>query len=320
MEHVDSVLVLKQTLLDTPLAFFAFVMLTEPTTTPPTKNLRIIYGALVGILFSPYTHIGSFYFTPEMALIFGNIFSYAVSPKEKLVLELKEKIKSANDTYDFIFKSKQKLKFKAGQYMEWTLGHEHQDSRGIRRYFTIASSPTEDNVRMGVKFYPNASSFKKTILSLNPGDKIVAAQLAGDFTLPSNQHKKLVFIAGGIGITPFRSMIKYLLDSQEKRDIVLLYSNRTPADIAYKDIFDQAAKDLGIKTIYTVTDTPYPNDWRGEKGMVDEAMIKRLIPDYQDRVFYLSGPNAMVTAFENILDKMGMPAAHIKKDFFPGFA
>ncbi|HBO97684.1 MAG TPA: oxidoreductase, partial [Candidatus Omnitrophica bacterium] len=129
---------------------------------------------------------------------------------------------------------------------------------------------------------------------------------------------KLVFIAGGIGITPFRSMIKYLLDMDERRDIILLYSNFKPDDIIYKDIFDQAGKRLGIKTVYTITDKPCPKDWAGENCFIDEAMIKKAVPDYKERTFYLSGSHNMVVAFSEILPKMGVKKSRIKSDFFPG--
>lgn len=320
LKQSNLVMISKEILFSSPLFFFACVMLTEPMTTPPTRNLRILYGALTGILFAPFIHIGSIYSTPELALLAGNIFAYIVSPKYKLSLELKEKLLVAPDVYDFVFQPNKKLVFKPGQYLEWTLGHNGQDARGMRRYFTIASSPTEPEIRMGVKFYPNSSSFKKSILTLNPGDKIIASQLAGDFVLPKDKDKKLVFIAGGIGITPFRSMVKYLLDTKERRDITLIYSNYSPADIAYKDIFDQAHKQLGIKTVYTISNTPYPVDWQGERGMIDEKMITRTVPDFKERTFYLSGSNNMVVAFEEILRKMGVPSQQIKKDFFPGLA
>ena len=310
--------VLKTALLDSPMMFFAFVMLVEPVAMPPAKSLQIIYGALTGFLFSSSIRIGSVYFTPELALLAGNVFSYAVSPKRRFVLELKEKIPIAADVYDFLFKSDHKLKFKPGQYLEWTLSHSGQDARGIRRYFSVASSPAEEHVRMGVKFYPQASSFKQSMLHLNPGDKITASQLAGEFVLPKDKNKKLVFMAGGIGITPFRSMIKHLLDTKEKRGIVLLYCNKTPADIVYKDVFDQAEKELGIKIIYAVDSAPASGSWRGEIGMVDENMIKRSVPDFKGRTFYLSGSHAMVMAFEDILRKMGVKRRQIKKDFFPG--
>ena len=160
------------TILNSPILFFAFVMLVEPLTAPTTKNLQIIYGAVLGILFYPQIHFISYYITPEAALLIGNIFSYIVSPKYKLMLSLKEKIKIASDIYEFIFNLDKKINFLPGQYLEWTLGFKNPDSRGNRRYFTIASSPTENFLRIGVKIYPNASSFKKNLISFKTGDKI----------------------------------------------------------------------------------------------------------------------------------------------------
>jgi ferredoxin-NADP reductase len=313
--------VLQSLFLSAPILFFAGVMLTEPLTTPPTKSLQIFYGILVGVLFSPDIHIGSFYFTPEFALLTGNIFSYIVSPKEKLLLILKERINIAQDTYDFVFTKNEPFRFVPGQYLEWTLAHTTPDNRGNRRYFTIASSPTEETVRMGVKFYPEPSSFKKSLLSLSPGQTIIASQRAGDFTLPKDTKKKLVFISGGIGITPFRSILKYLIDTHQKRDIVHFYSNKALPDIAYKDILDMAERELGIKTVYTLTEkNTIPPEWHGESGFIDKDMIVRHLPDFKERTFYLSGPHIMVTTFETLLKSMGVKKSQIITDFFPGFA
>jgi ferredoxin-NADP reductase len=300
----------------TPLFFFAFVMLTEPLTTPPRRWLRILYGGLVGFLFAPSIHIGSLYSTPELALIAGNIFSYLVSPKQKLMLELTNRIAVAGDVYDFLFMATQKLKFKPGQYLEWTLDRSGVDSRGNRRYFTIASSPTEEEIIIGIKFYPKPSSFKRHLLEMKGGDMLVASQLAGDFVMPRNKKKKLVFIAGGIGITPFRSMIKYLLDKGEKRDIVLFYSNRTAADVVYEEIFNEASDKLGIKTVYAITDPKSP----GYSGAINDHMITSEAPDYEERYFYISGPHAMVVGFQQTLKDLGVRKSHMKTDFFPGFA
>lgn len=311
--------VLQKVLLYSPVLFFGFAMLTEPATTPPTRNLRILYGALVGVLFSPSVHIGSFYFTPELALLAGNVFSYVVSPKLKLVLRLKEKVAATSNVYDFWFAADKKLHFAPGQYLEWTLGHDYQDIRGMRRYLTIASSPTEEGIMAGVKFYPNSSTFKQSLMFLNPGDTIVASQLAGDFTMPKDKNKKLVFIAGGIGITPFRSMIKYLLDTKEKRDIIMLYSNYSIDDIAYKELFDRAQKELGITIVYTLTNPPVPSGWTGKTGFIDAAMLKESVPDYAERTFYISGSHTMVVACTDNLIKMGVRKSRIVKDFFPGF-
>lgn len=316
---VDLWSALVQEIVYSPLIFFATVMLTEPLTTPPTRWLRIIYGVFVGALFSPALNINGVYTTPELALLVGNIFSYLVSPKQKLMLRLAAIEKVANNTYDFVFETKQKMKFKPGQYLEWTLAHKKYDSRGVRRYFTIASSPTEQKLRIGVRFYQDASSFKKSLASLKPGQGIVASQLSGDFTMPRDKKRKLAFVAGGIGVTPFRSMIKYLIDSGEKRDVAMLYSARNEGDLAYRSLFDQA-RSLGMKVIYTLTDADVPQSWQGRRGPVDPKMIAEEIPDFAERTFYISGPRAMVTNFQDALAKMGVPRTHVKTDFFPGFA
>lgn len=307
-----------QAIFDSPVFFFAFVMLTEPLTTPPTENLRLAYGAIVGLLFAPQVHIGSFYFSPETALLAGNVFSYLVSSKKRLILKLEKRIKVGANLYDFVFRPDERLAFVPGQYLEWTLAHERPDSRGNRRYFTIASSPTEREMRMGVRFNPNSSSFKKALGAMKKGDTIVASQLSGDFTLPRDKTKKLVLIAGGIGITPVRSMMKYLLDSGERRPVTLLYSARAADELMYRDVFDEAGRTVGTKTVYTLTDE-VPGDWRGERGRIDAAMIGRNVPDYRERLFYVSGTHAMVEDIKKLLRDMGVEHKNIKTDFFPGF-
>lgn len=320
LNHTSLLTTYRQVLLHSSLFFFAFVMLTEPLTSPTTRNLQMIYGAFVGILFPPQIHFGSLYSTPELALSVGNILSYFISPKQRLVLMFKEKISLAPDIVDFVFTPKERLAYQPGQYGEWTFPHPHTDSRGNRRYFTLASSPTEDSLRIGVKFYENGSSYKKYLHELEGQSIVAAGQWAGDFMLPKDRSQKLVFVAGGIGITPFRSMLKYLIDTKEQRDIVVIFSNKLAQDIVYKDILDQAERDLAIRTIYTITDKEHiPADWKGHIGRVDSTMIATDIPDWKDRIFYLSGPHLMVTGFEKTLHEMGVPFTHIKKDFFPGF-
>lgn len=318
--RANPLITMQKTLVDSAVLFFAFVMLTEPLTTPPSRALRIAYGAIVGILSAPAIHLWSFYFTPELALLTGNIFVYLVSPKGRLMLKLKEKVQYGTDVSNYIFTSDRQYKFRPGQYLEWTLGHKNPDNRGNRRYFTIASSPTEPNVQLGVKFYPNSSTFKKALLEINSKQLIGASQLSGDFVLPKDNSQKLAFIAGGIGITPFRSMIKYLIDTNDKRSVVLFYSNKVVSEIAYKEVFDEAATKVAVKTVYTLTDkAQVPKRWSGYQGYVDAAMIAREAPDYKERVFYISGPHMMVVAFEKVLQDMGVPKKHIRVDFFPGF-
>jgi ferredoxin-NADP reductase len=317
----DPLASIKMALLHAPVFFFAFALLTEPLTTPPTRLLRIVYGLFVGLLFAPSIHVGSVYSTPELALLVGNIFSYVVSPKAKYRLRLKEIVTTATDTFDYVFTPDRPARFRPGQYFELTLAHEHPDARGNRRYLTIASSPTEPEMHFGVKFYPASSSFKKALAALPVGGELVVGQLAGDFTLPKDPKQKLVFIAGGIGVTPFRSMVKYLLDTQDKRTVTLFYSNKTIDEIAYKEVFDQAEKELDMRVVYTLSEAEKaPADWTGCTGFLNKEMIIAETPDYRERMFYLSGPHGMVTVFEKMLRDMGVPRKHIHIDFFPGYA
>lgn len=308
-QGIGIITIIETLLFHSSLLFMALFMVTEPLTSPTTQKNQIIFSLLAAVLFWPNFHIGSWYSTPEIALIVANLYAYIVNNKAKLVLTISQPIKLTDDTYDFVFPLEKKIKYLPGQYMEFTLAHQ-SDNRGNRRYFTLASSPTENELRIGVKFYDTSSSFKKALLA-EENEMIAVSQLAGDFVLPKDRSKKLVFIAGGIGITPFRSMIKYLIDKNEKRDIVLLYSNKTKNEIVYKDVFDEAEKKLRIKTIYVNTT---------EVGRIDDLLIKKEIADYQSRQFYLSGPHGMVTEMEKVLLAMDLGRQQITTDFFPGFA
>ncbi|HUC95751.1 MAG TPA: RnfABCDGE type electron transport complex subunit D [Candidatus Saccharimonadia bacterium] len=321
ISKVSVVSSLHNMILSSSVFFLGFVMLTEPLTSPPTGKKQTWYGVIVGFLLPPQVHLFSFYTTPELALIIGNAFSYIVSPKTKLFPILKQKIKIATASVDFIFNPDRRFAYEPGQYLEWTLQHDKTDSRGSRRYFSLASSPTEPDLRIGIKFYDKSSSFKKALLNADEDTFIVASQLAGDFVMPKDTNKKLVFIAGGIGITPFRSMVKYLLDKNQKRKVTLLYSARTQEDLAYKSIFEEARSKLGLNTIYAVTDTDAKiTDPNAVAGFISGELIKQTVPDYLERVFYISGTPGMVKAMQGILSELGVPRHQIKVDYFSGYA
>jgi ferredoxin-NADP reductase len=304
-----------------PLLFFATIMFTEPWTSPHRHTLRMIYAVLVGILFGSQFQFGPIFSTPELSLLIGNIYAFIVSPKERLLLTLKEKRSIAENMLEFIFTPDRTMAFLPGQYLEWTLPHKKPDARGFRRYFTIASSPGEPEIKLGIKYDPaHASTFKKQLAEMDTKQVMAASQLAGDFTLPADTAKKLVFIAGGIGVTPFRSMIQHMLDTQEKRDIVFLYTIATPKELAYRDIFEKAGRDLGMKYYYVVTRPENaPKDWTGKTGRITGDMVKEIAPDFKDRLFFLSGPNAMVESYKALLLSLGVHRNNIKTDYFPGF-
>lgn len=308
----------KQIFLSGPLLFLGTVMLTEPLTLPPKRNLQIIYGSIVGLAQALPFNIGMVYSTPEMALVIGNLFSFVVSPKSKLFLTLSSKQKIALDTYEFAFNA-QNFKFQAGQYMEWTISHSRPDIRGVRRFFTIASSPLDKQLKIAIRFADKSSSFKNTLMDLKSGQKIIASQLAGDFVLPSNIDQKLIFIAGGIGVTPFVSMTRYLLEVNQKRNITLFYFNKTVEEIAYKELFD-SAESIGLKTVYSLTDKEHvPSDWQGKQGRLDKKMLTDAVSDFENCLYYLSGPSALVSSYKKILLENGISPNKIKTDYFPGF-
>ena len=124
----------------------------------------------MGVLFVPLVHFGSFYSSPEIALVIGNLLAYLTGPKTNPLLTLKRAELLSTDTYEFVFASDAPLSFRPGQYMEWTLPHTREDSRGNRRFFTLSSAPDQGEVRMGVKFYPKPSTFKQRLLALQPGE------------------------------------------------------------------------------------------------------------------------------------------------------
>ncbi|KKU91827.1 MAG: Oxidoreductase FAD/NAD(P)-binding domain protein [Microgenomates group bacterium GW2011_GWA1_48_10] len=302
--------VISRTILNSAIVFFATVMLTEPMTTPPASGSRALYGLVVGFLAAPQVNLGGIYSSPELALVVGNVFSFIVSPKGRFFLKLREKNQMAADQWDFVFTPDQKVRYLPGQYMEWTLGHQGVDGRGNRRYFTLASSPSEEEIRLGVKFVPEGSSFKRALRQLPVGESLVAAQLAGEFTLSSDPQRKYVFLAGGIGITPFRSMIKFLLDSGQRRDIILFYLVRSEDEVVYREIFDRAKAEIGIKVEYVLSE---------KLGHLKAVIIAKEVADYQERYFYISGSHSAVVALEREVRSLGVPGRRIKKDFFPGY-
>ena len=306
-------------LAQTSILFLCFAMLTEPLTAPQGRWPGIAFGLVVGGLATPGLTIGPVYFTPEIALLLGNLLALVLAPRDRLVLTLKAVEEVASNSFDFVFSPSRRLRFRPGQYLEWTLGVRDPDGRGNRRYFTIASAPGEADMRLGVKFYPEPSAFKRSLKAMQPGDKVYAAQLAGHFVMPRDKRRKLAFLAGGIGITPFRSMVKHMLDQGEAHDAVLLYGCGRAGEFAYRDIFETAREQTGLKPVYAAQFEAAPPAGI-QSGIIDEALIRREMPDWKERLFYVSGPPPMVRAVRKTLRGMGVLPWRIRTDFFPGLS
>jgi glycine betaine catabolism B len=337
-----------------PLLFLGTVMLTEPYTMPYKRNLQIVFGVIVGVLFGARFHIGPFFSTPETALIIGNIFAYLVSPKMKLFLTLQKKVQLSSTMYQFYFSKPDGFDFEAGQYMEWTLPLEKNidvdkkqfpDSRGNRRYFTIASAPAEDTLQLGVKI-PTAtespSFFKQALAKLEPGDAVVGSQLSGDFVLLKDlsKYSQIIFIAGGIGVTPFKSMVEQLSQTYQNSSpaITLFYCSSTAEEFVYQDTFENKKAQQFVKPVYVLTrEENAPKEWQKasnqsdtnisnqnnspayELGRLNEDILKKYLTKPTACLFYLSGPNALVEGYKSLLIEMKVPETAIKTDYFPGF-
>lgn len=309
-EHLVSAV--WQALLDSSMMFFATVMLTEPLSSPTSLNPQLIYALVTGFLFSSR----QLRLSPEEALLIGNVLTFVMSPNRSMKLRLVSARKEASEIYSYIFRPDKKLAFAPGQYMEWTLPGVRLDSRGNRRYLTIASSPTEEDITFSVRMPEKMSGYKSSLAKLKPGAPILAAQLAGDFVLPDDPKIKLVFVAGGIGVTPFRSMVKYLIDNGTWRDVSLIYSVTEPSQFAFTDVFNKA-REVGVKSHYVVSEPKA--GWKGLTGKLDSRLISQAVPDYSDRTFLISGPQGFVAYVRQELLEMGVGHGRIITDFFPGY-
>ncbi len=296
-----------------PTLFLGFFMLTEPFTTPPQKHLQYLYAAMVGFLANTAWLSSVLVMTPELALLLANVVFFATTLRQKLQLSLLSIREVSPKIFEFSFKKPTAMQFAEGQYMEWMLPHKASDSRGVRRYFTITSSALESTIRLTFKLPEQASSFKKAMVNLSIGDKVIASQRAGDFVLPKVTTQKIGWIAGGIGVTPFVSQANYLSMAKEQRDIAMLYAVSSRDDLAY-----QADLEAVAKTVYVLSKGEAgPNT---ETGFINEAIINKHFPDYLERVWYISGPPPMVKAVTTVLRSMKVPKRKIKRDFFPGLA
>ena len=219
---------------------------------------------------------------------------------------------SAEHIKTFYFEPEQPVKYLAGQFTELRLPHDNPDDRGDKRWFTLSSSPTDKLLTITTKFADKSSSFKSALLMLKPGTVLDFADAMGDFVLPKDASIPLLFVAGGMGITPFHSIIKYLTDQKEQRDIRLLYSVSSPGEVAFRELFD--AYDGPVTYL-----TNAPNDdWHDEVGKLSPERILQEASAKERRI-YISGPEPMVESFIDDLYKLGIPMDQLIGDYFPGY-
>lgn len=285
-----------------PILFLGSIMLTEPHTMPVKRYDRLTFGAIVGIMFASTFDFGFISSSPHLALLIGNVYALLVTTRAAATLTLVEKKRLTPTTYGFRFKPAKPIKRVAGQYMEFTLPGVKQNTRGNRRTFTIASPPHDEYIDIGVKFYSPGSNFKTKLRSLRIGDEVSASNVAGEFTLPVNPSIPIVFLAGGIGITPFIAMIKEMVVSDMPHTIDLYYFVSDASEIAYSDVLTQA-KSSGIHVHIRM----------GREQRLTDADINT----HCEAEFYLSGPPGFVDAYRMQLKAAGIKKMHV--DYFTGY-
>jgi ferredoxin-NADP reductase len=208
----------------------------------------------------------------------------------------------------FIFKAHEGITWKAGQYLHYVLHHLPTDDRGSDRWFTIASAPYEGRPMITTRLSAEKPSSFKTMLSrMNVGDAIEATDVDGNFTL-DDEGGSYVFLAGGIGITPFHSMLKELDHEGKKLDITLLYANRDE-QVPYKDELELFRKNNPHLTIEYIT----------APKQIDQECIQKFVPDIKKPYVCVAGPEPMVKKYNEMLLDMGVDETHIKLDDFPGY-
>jgi ferredoxin-NADP reductase len=298
--------------------FFAAFMLSEPLTMPPHRWQQLIEALLVAIVFTvPFT-IGTFSTTtPQFALLVGNLFAFFFGQRLGIRLDFLGKEKLTPTSWELSFRPQRPIRFRAGQYMELTIPHAKADVRGQRRIFSIASAPVETEViRFGLNTAERSSSLKKALLTLEPGEIVSATAVGGDFLLPREITRPLLFVAGGIGITPFMSHLEQIQGSAEARDVVVLYSASSADELAYSS----RLKALGHPLLLLAPSAPkpLPKEWTYlGHGPLTAELLASAVPDVMSRASYVSGPPAFVHVVRSLLRRA--KAHSIKTDFFAGY-
>ncbi len=233
-------------------------------------------------------------------------------------VKLIKKEEVANGTMAFHFEKPEGMEFRAGQFADYTLINPPEtDAEGDTRGFSLVHAPFEGDLVAATRMRDTA--FKRVIKDLPIGTEVKFDGPYGDFTLHKTETTPAVFIIGGIGVTPVRSMIAQATHDKTAHKLLLLHSSRTPADLPFLDDFQKLAAENPNFTYVPVASDEAPEDWQGEKGRVDADMIKKYVTDINAPIFYLSGPEGMVKAMRQMLVEMDVNEDNIRTEEFAGY-
>lgn len=232
---------------------------------------------------------------------------------------LKDKIEVADQTTAFIFEKPAGFEFEAGQYVVMTLPNlTYPDERRGIRSLSIASAPYEDTLMFAMRV--TSSGFKQTLKDMSIGETVAITQPFGHFVLPKdNNATPIVFLIGGIGITPARSILRQSVHTKSHRIFQLFYSNRAPKDVAFSLEIQSIPELPGYRCIDTMTDFEGECEWRDETGFICKEMLEKYPPatEVLPKYYVVGGPR-FIQAMEDMLQIMNVASDRIVKDPFTG--
>jgi ferredoxin-NADP reductase len=231
--------------------------------------------------------------------------------------EVMDVIQRTHDVKSFRFSVKQSIDFKPGQFFFVGIKIGAQERT---KHFSFSNSPTEKGYVEFTKRITD-SEFSKALDKLEAGSWARVKMPYGSFTF-EGEYEKISLLSGGIGITPIRSICRFVADKKLKTDIVLLYGNNTEKDIIFREDFDRMKSDhRSIRVVYTLTSPDAgKGGWQGRVGFIDREMIQEEIPDLEERIFYVCGPPGMVHNLTGILrEQLSVEEDRIKTENFSGY-
>lgn len=234
-------------------------------------------------------------------------------------IHLKERRQETADVMSFIFDlGGQPFTYRPGQYVSYELDAlAFPDERGPRRHFTISSSPTEKGI---IQFTTRirGSGFKETLRHAPLGYELTAGVSAGHFVMPEKESRRHIFIAGGIGVTPYRSILRYAVDAKEPIKGLMLYFNHSTAEIVFRQELEDLARQMPTFSLVHVLSQP-ETGWTGERGRLDENLFRKYVPEPKGALCWISGPPAMVEAYKDLVRQVGIGEEALRTDIFSGY-
>jgi ferredoxin-NADP reductase len=234
--------------------------------------------------------------------------------------KLLSRVEVAEGTMAFYFEKTSQFDFKPGQSADLTLSNPPEtDAEGNTRTFSIASPPFENQLTFATRMRDTA--FKRSLKKIPLGTEVKIDSPMGTFTLLKNSVKPAVFLAGGIGITPFLSIVRQADHDRLPHKLHLFYSNRRPEDAPFFDTLQMLEKsNSNFKLVCTMTEMPQSkNEWEGETGFINQEMLSRHLTSLQGPIYYVAGPPAMVAGLRQMLVDANVDEDDIRTEDFAGY-